>query len=297
MRNKYAFSLAETLTVLMIIGVISALLVPVLNSSIEKQKTVSALKRLYSSFSINIQTVLNEANCSSISCLRAYGKNKGIVTYDQNDVVVQEDERDEEGNPVKDENGDVAHRDVTEYRQARGHVFANPKYFNIIEICGDYDCTPPAKDDEDAPKKMCNSCIASDVMLPTGIMETQKDNYHVYRLNNGAIMALYNFGDGGTNCGETEKVGLRDSSIGVCGIVVFDVNAAKNPNTPGKDLFAFYILDEAVNDSYLIPIGYKGYKGLTSFIGEGGSCSPNRASEFGYNCTAKIMQDGWEIKY
>ncbi|MCR4880878.1 MAG: type II secretion system GspH family protein, partial [bacterium] len=128
MKNNFAFSLAETLTTLMLIGVVAAVTIPVLNANVEKQKTIANLKRLYSSFSINIQTVLNEANCSSISCLRAYS-NDGIVNQSQNDIVIEKTDE-KTGKTFKER----------EFHQIEGHVFANPKYFNVLTQIGCKEC-------------------------------------------------------------------------------------------------------------------------------------------------------------
>lgn len=270
MKKSHAFSLAEVLTTLMIIGVIAAFLIPVLTTGIEKQKTVSMLKRLYSSFSVNIQTVLGEANCSSVSCLRAYPS--GEVSYAEKDIVV--DDVDEEGNITGN------HK---EYRQTKGHVFANPKYFHIISEC--------------------KSCFAADSILPIG----EYDDYKTFRLNNGATMSLYNFPDGNcTHTGARDKNGKvyeGDRLKELCGIVVFDVNGTKGPNMPGKDRFAYYITDEAVLDNYIIPIGYNHANirdteyssGLT--VEDKANCDAKVGNARGYNCTAKIMQDNWKIKY
>lgn len=289
MRKKYAFTLAETLTVLMVIGVVAALLVPALNANVEKQKNISALKRLYSSFSVNIQTVLNAKNCSSISCLRAYPP--GIAVYDQDEYSETVLVTDKDGNQLYEEDGETPKTaEQKRYEQLRTHVFANPKYISVTKECEDYDCTPSAKEGEEEPERvMCNECLPVDSTLPTGD-PNERNGYRIYRLHNGAVMALYNYDDG--NCITTGKV----TGVDVCGIVVFDVNGSKSPNTPGKDLFAFYIADEAVNDSYLVPIGYNNYNGISSFVGDG-TCSPNRNDNLGYNCTAKIMIDGWKIKY
>ena len=201
-----------------------------------------------------MQTVLNEANCSSISCLRAYPS--GIVSHDQQDIVV--DDFDE------DKNKTGSHK---EYHQVMGHIFANPKYINIVQ--------------------QCPTCLGDQSVLPDG----NYDEYRTYRLNNGTIMSLYNYTDG--NCKTKDKVN-SDKADDVCGIVVFDVNGTKSPNIPGKDRFAYYIVDEPVISGFLVPVGYDNYKGINSAIGTK-VCSTNGID--GYNCTAKIMLDDWKIKY
>ena len=48
--NKKAFTLAEVLITLSIIGVVAAMTVPNLMSNFEKQKTIVGLKKAYSEF-------------------------------------------------------------------------------------------------------------------------------------------------------------------------------------------------------------------------------------------------------
>ncbi len=89
---KRAFTLTETLTVLMVIGVVALMTIPTLISSTNEQKSLSMLKKLYSSYCVNIQQVLTRMdrdggyNCSSFSCTRAFngdpdnGANRHDVT-------------------------------------------------------------------------------------------------------------------------------------------------------------------------------------------------------------------------
>lgn len=236
MKKIRAFTLAETLTTLLIIGVISAVLIPVTYVNVSKQKTISAFKRLYSSFSVNVKTVLGEANCSTISCLRAYKENTGA-------------------NPTK-HNG----------------VFANPKYINI--------------------QASCPTCVEDTAILPIG----SRDDYSIYRLSNSSYMLLYDFADG--NCIDKTHVQVGSDNVDACGVVVFDVNGQQAPNMPGKDRFAYYIVDEALAGSYLVPFGYS--DDLSEVIStkiDDGKCEPESPVGKGYNCTAKIMLNKWKMDY
>ena len=58
-----------------------------------------------------------------------------------------------------------------------------------------------------------------------------------------------------------------------------DVNSERNPNTIGKDIFAF-----AVTERGMVPAG----------MNNTDNCKKNG---IGFQCTAKIIQDGWTIKY
>ena len=281
--KKLAFSLAETLTTLLIIGAVAAMLIPSLQKNVSKQKHLSMLKKLYSSFSINVKTVLANGNCASISCLRRYGNKDDIV-------------------------------DPSKKYQHNG-VFADAKYFNVAKECSF--CITKGS-------VMTADMIA--IYSPSGKPGEADDdkpaNFTTYLLANGAVMALYDFAG---NCTETAhsyvKYGSADAPL--CGIVVFDVNGTKAPNTPGRDRFAYYITDEPAGDSFLVPIGYKGtdkqiidpdcwrekyceqnpntsdcddcHKYIWSSFGDG-TCQTQNTIE-GYNCTAKIMLDGWKMDY
>ena len=71
--------------------------------------------------------------------------------------------------------------------------------------------------------------------------------------------------------------------------VYIDLNGAKAPNTLGKDLFFFL----RINGRGIYPLGYN-----VSHDNVNENCSTTCTSaECGKYCAAKIMQDGWEIKY
>ena len=288
---KSAFSLAEVLTTLMLIGVVAAILVPALYININNQKNVAALKRMYSDFSINIQTVLNYYNCSSISCTRKYGKIGAQRTPD--------------GKFVGPHNG----------------VFADP---TIIKLA-----------------RECPECFVKNSIMPVDMI-TIKDsfenragvrtpvvlpaNFTAYQFDTGSAMGLFDYPGNCVHTGGVTYTGGRiwrcpsdgrpcywdianNDPMPICGIVVFDTNGAKKPNLPGKDRFAYYIMDEPLDDSYLVPVGYsfdddnprnKSKFNKNGFIRSemaGNKCIPNDKSGQGYNCTAKVMLNNWKINY
>ena len=72
---KKAFTLAEVLTVLGVVGVIAGITIPTLINNVDDQKNMSMLKKLYSSYTVNIESLLNSeyaTNCSSLACLRKW---------------------------------------------------------------------------------------------------------------------------------------------------------------------------------------------------------------------------------
>lgn len=258
MKKTFAFSLAETLTTLLIIGAVAAMLIPSLQNNISKQKNLTMLKKLYSSFSVNIKTVLAQGSCASISCLRRYGENN---------------------NPDEDK------------RSLHNGVFADSKYFNILNDCP--------------------SCIAKGsampppmkaIYSPTGKVGEASDdkpaNFSTYQLVNGAVMAIYDFEGNCVLGGQNNKVSRNRENLPACSIVVFDTNGTKGPNIPGRDRFAYYIMDEPLEDSFLVPIGYSNFhNSINSAYGDKGCTLDDPDKRYGYNCTAKVMIDGWKMEY
>ena len=68
-------------------------------------------------------------------------------------------------------------------------------------------------------------------------------------------------------------------------IIYIDINGGKKPNVYGRDLFRF----TRVPGKGILP---SGYSGTDEDINQ--NCSKTGSGEY---CAAKIMRDGWEIKY
>ena len=93
--------------------------------------------------------------------------------------------------------------------------------------------------------------------------------------------ACYNYG------------GLTGHLSQPCGEVYVDVNGAKPPNAMGRDTFHFYISNG--KGAMLYPYG-------GSEMGAGGwwdgtTKSCNSANPYGFFCTGRVIEDGWEMNY
>ena len=273
MLNKKGFTLTEAQLTLMMIGIIAAMTIPILTSDVGQRKHITMFKKLYSSFNVNIQTVLGEKNCDFLSCLRAWG----------------------EENPTK-HNG----------------ALADPNYLDIDYICTD--CfkrasskvnvylPPPMQAMQDEETETVKDETTGEYVTKT-TQEKTDANFTAYRLKNSAVIGIYDF-EG--NCSTTlDNVTNNGTAVDLCGIIIFDLNGVNGPNQPGEDRYAFYISDEIIDGSHLIPIGYSEADknnntqfnkngAITSTIGEG-VCTPGKLD--GYNCTAKIMTSGWKMGF
>ncbi len=264
---RKGFSLPEVLTVMMVIGTIAAITIPTMQTNIEESKRLTSLRKIYASFAVNIQSVLNRVEdgvgiaCASLSCTRGWDE-KDAATLATCTAKAT----------AGTENGNL-----NKYTAACNNTLGNPDFFNISHACDD--------------------CFKYKVLPPDMVAEA--DNVWSYVLQNGAHMAIMNYTDV-YNCSQLEDNVTNDNeTIPLCGIVVFDVNGVKGPNRPGEDMFAYYISDEPIENSYLIPIGYSktennisnnptynSQNNLESFV--------ISETAFGYNQTALVMQNGWK---
>lgn len=73
--------------------------------------------------------------------------------------------------------------------------------------------------------------------------------------------------------------------------IFVDINNVKGPNVAGEDLF-FFVVDKNV----IKPYGYNLSDEFVSGASKGNSCN-RKAPVSGYTCAARIMRDGWKIKY
>ena len=291
--NKKGFTLAETLTTVLLIGVIAAFTIPSLITGIDNQKNQNMLKKLHSAMSVNIQTVLNQAALESLSDLRAWGKTEGK----HNGIL---------GNPVYfNIDHECTNCFAQNKRDAKGTWSGKailPGPMDAGNAAAEAVVAVPAETDEEGN-------IIKEAIAAQDAVEATDANFTTYRLKNGSWAAIYDF-EGNCNMvlpnvstTRTDEYG-DPIQISLCAIVVFDTNAEKAPNSPGYDRFAYYISDKPINDSYLIPIGHNGASDkdnnsqyntngyLTSIIGDG-TCKKGELS--GYNCTAQMMMKGWKL--
>ena len=69
------------------------------------------------------------------------------------------------------------------------------------------------------------------------------------------------------------------------GYLYLDANGLSRPNTRGKDIFEFIILDNSLNGSYIRPHGYK-----YTLEGAKKDCKTS-----GYSCAKILMDNGWKF--
>ena len=110
------------------------------------------------------------------------------------------------------------------------------------------------------------------------------------------VTASFKLPDGsciGLNPSSYKDENVEDSGVlTTYGTNIFiDINSSKGPNIAGDDLF-FFVLDKNTIRSY----GYNWPKEDIASQSKSNSCH-RKSNLGGYTCAARIMSEGWQIKY
>lgn len=264
--KKRGFTLSEVLVTLSVIGVISALTVPNLvqksNNTINAQALSSNISNLENAFS----TMLAEEDVNSLFKTQAWGlvnlapAGQAQMGIDVNNFV---------GNLSRylKNNGQKTEVQITEmYEDSLPMTFLNG-----------------------------NGGADADVINSVGIG-------HVYVLmKTGAIAFIHPQASNPRN--RQDVINAGGSLFDVAARVLIDVNGIKAPNRIGRDIFAFYLGDDAV----LHPLG--GFN-VAVYLGDidnvwtaedaakSFTClDRNFAMTPGYGCTARVIEEGFQINY
>ena len=221
MKRIYAFTLAEVLITLGIIGIVAALTMPALIADYKKKEDVAKLKKAY--------TIINQAfklsevdNGPSEHWANAY--DIGASAY---------------------------------YEQYWKPYFQGPSLCKTYKECGFTSQTPW-------------KTLRGDVSGTVVDMDSASNSRVFFRTNDGILYGIFTtFGD----------MTVANSTIYI------DINAGKNPNVLGRDVFKY----TRVPGKGVLP---DGYLQTVEYLNQ--NCSKTGSGEY---CAAKIMQDGWEIKY
>lgn len=240
-----AFTLAEVLITLGIIGVVAAMTIPTLMNSYQKNVYVTALKKAYATTNQALTQMAADAGCAGdLTCTGFFSS--------------------------------------TNSNQTVGDAFA--KYFKVLKNCGDYSTTSTL------------GCFSNDVNYNYDGSDPNSGwdhvNYRFVALDGTAYM-FYSYAD---NCAVGTYSNHTTNNLNrVCGDLYIDVNGVKGPNFLGRDIFYFFITNG--KGPLIYPIG-----GVDSALGHWADASGNPTSCYpsfpvGYNCAARIIEEGWQMNY
>lgn len=238
-KRLIAFTMAEILIVLGIIGVIATITIPTLINNVQKHQYVAALKENYSDINQALLLMMSGEGVSEFRDLNIFDDNY-MEDSGKNDKI---------DSLVK-------------------------KYFKVIKSC----------------KYGDNSCkINGYRYLNGGIPFSDFFNSYVFYKPDGAVISL----DISPSCSSSNKFGDNG-----CGVIEIDINGLKPPNIKGRDLFSFYIMDNAklypTAGIKMCEAGGDCWYSDSSFCGEANN--PDASASDG-DCSARIIENGWVMDY
>lgn len=259
-----AFTLAEVLIVLGIIGIIAECTIPTVLQDFQKQQALSTLKKEYSTIQQGFKMYLADQGTTDIS---------------QTDLFAQD--------------GNTNYESSATRQNVWGSMVK--KYFNVIKACNVGD----------------NACNVFDSWLTSSDEEYDSfwndigvNTEYLAYLADGSLLGLYPHTL--SDCApQNSKIG---SMKGFCGEIYTDINGTKPPNKYGRDIFEFIVGP----DGSLFPFygmqhaqWYDGtswassanyWKNWSVYCGNPNSTALGSDVQ-GFGCTARIMEDGWQINY
>ena len=260
--KKSAFTLAEVLITLGVIGVVAALTLPTLITNYKNKVYVNQLKATLSILSTGINKLMIDSGCegSDLMCTGLFPNEIDETYYDNLDKAVK-------------------------------------KAFKGVKSC-----TNNSKECEYSVNGLNYKFYAGQANL--GVTSGSYLSYgsrgmYTYILPNGVIFYIAN-----RNCVQTSYPTISTKLQYRCADVAFDVNGKKSPNIWGRDLFSYTV----AQDGTFYPYGgvefAKFFSGASwensgSYYLKGGNtnnCDTEKSS-VGYACSARIMNDGWVMKY
>ena len=261
--KKSAFTLAEVLITLGVIGVVAALTLPTLITNYKNKVYVNQLKATLSTLSTGINKLMIDSGCegSDLMCTGLFPNKIDATYYDNLDKAVK-------------------------------------KAFKEVKSC-----TNNSKECEYSVNGLNYKFHTSQSNLGVtsgSFGDFNSKGMYTYILPNGVIFYIAN-----RKCTQTSYPTISTKLQYRCADVAFDVNGKKSPNILGRDLFYYTV----AQDGTFYPYG--GVEFAKFFSGDSwensnyyylksalnnNNCDTEKSS-IGYACAARIMNDGWVMKY
>jgi len=239
-RLMLAFTLAEILITLGIIGVVAAMTIPTLIENNQKAQYVTALKKVYSNFN---------------QVLVQYSADKGCV-------------------------GDLACTNLFHGTSDIAITAELAPYFNIAKRCGNgvSGCFPAnVSNNFDGSGARSNTYNTSTI-------------YSTFLTTDGMAFYITTISD---NCDLDMSLDGTGDMKQTCGYIRVDVNGYKGPNNTGRDIFMFWITNG--RGPKLSPTG--GQNGPSTWNANPANLQCNGSNVSGNVCTARVIEEGWQMNY
>ena len=286
MNNKKAFTLAEVLITLAIIGVVAAITIPTVITNYQKQMYVTQLRKNYNNITRGFKTAMARDGVTSLSDTQLWASMNKSWNYP--------------GDLKTNEN------------------FMNEllKIFNIVAVYSDIDIPDEYKIKYKSLNGAdLNSLISIFLADGTGI------GFEFYKKPAYACCNKINYGN---LSGFQKACNTQTKLWKTVGRIYIDVNGIKVPNTLGRDYFWFIIgddgtlyplfgQDDAVADfssnmpkserfrksngcEYSTLESCDDYWGNSQSTNTSATCKKDGKS-WGLGCAARIIEEGWKMNY
>lgn len=244
-RTSFAFTLAEVLITLTIIGVVAAITIPILINSYQKTQYITGMKKFYAEFNQILHKVSADYGCTNdLACTGLFASTTDI--------------------------------------QALGEAFV--QYFKISHNC------------DISTNQKCWSPSTNNNYDGTGgvtAFNTYNTRYKFVTAD-GMSIALMNYNyNNCTNSWSTGKLGYMAQT---CGNIIVDVNGLQGPNKFGRDVFQFWITNGRGASIYPAG-GMDDNYNATDRWWNGTTPTCQNGSTLAYYCSARIIEEGWEMNY
>ena len=256
-----AFTLAEVLITLGIIGIVAALTIPSLIANYQETQQIAGFKKAYAEITEALKLMANDYGCpEDLSCTGAF---KGSGSFTSGDTTL-------------------------------GNIFK--KYFKLAKDCG---ATYKANDKNTQclAYSVSNNYDGSGQRYDMNTDDFGNGGTYTFITTDGFAISLINYG---SNCKEGAAVNQGKYNYNtsfVCGYLQVDINNFKGPNNIGGDIFDFYITNG--KGPALYPQG--GSEILPSenswIAADGTPQACNGAHIDGSYCAGRLMEQGWQMKY
>ncbi len=269
MKKPAAFTLAEVLITLAIIGVVAALTIPTVITNYQKKMYVTQLKKSYNNLSNAFRTIMANDGVTELSETTLWSKIPSDYFF------------------------------LGDMLQPKNAEFKN-EFLKNFKVVAAY--SSGSFPEEYKPKyKHLNgtdrSSLSSAIYLADGTLldiKLYKTPLQMYR-DSKKCSSLKEF---------QETRNTKTKLWQEAGYIDIDVNGVKGPNIVGRDLFAFSI----GNDGELYPMGgadfavyhdceYDNLDSCTYYWKNESNYYPCTKSSNGVGCAGRIMEEGWEMKY
>ncbi len=266
-----AFTLAEVLITLAIIGVVAALTIPTVITNYQKKMYVTQLKKTYNNLSNGFRTMMANEGVTKLTDTTLWS------TIPSEDFY----------------SGDILQPESAEFLKEFSKNFKVIAVYDDKNIPEGYNPEYKALNGESTGQPNGAIYLADGTFLWLSLNKTPNTEI----CNGKPCLSLKEF---------QETMNTKTKLYSTAGVFQLDVNGVKGPNVLGRDLFAFAL----GNDGMLYPTGGADYAVYanpsckydnlescdTYWKNEGGNTACTKGSDGG-GCAGRIMEEGWEMRY